>query len=184
MQNLADSQLIDEIKEGSHRAFEVLVKKYNRYFYAIAYRYVADRDTAEELTQQAFLKLWEYPYKYNASKGAGFKTWFSQVMVNLCIDYKRKNKHFFEDIEDAEIESGEKDISTKLYDKEVKVLLEKAISKLPFSQQSALNLGIYQNIPYEEVAKIMKTTTSSVKSLIMRAKENIKKQMKGKINVE
>jgi RNA polymerase sigma-70 factor (ECF subfamily) len=178
VQNVEDTQLLKDINDGSHQAFGTLVKRYSKYFYSIAYRYVADRTTAEDITQQAFLKLWEFPYKYDASRGASFKTWFTQVIINLSIDHKRKNKHFFEDITEMEVAGDNKDAAADIYEKQMKAKLEVAINKLPKSQQTALNLGFYEDIPYEEVAKIMKTTTSAVKSLIMRAKENLKKGLK------
>ena len=183
LENTNDNQLLVKITEGSHEAFAILVKKYSSYFYSIAYRFVVNRTNAEDIVQQAFLKLWEFPYKYNPDRGASFKTWFSQVIINLSIDFKRKNKHFFEDLDELQVESSDKDTAEQIYEREMKILLEKAIHRLPITQQNAINLGFYQNIPYEEVAKIMKTTTSAVKSLIMRAKENIRKYMEDQCHV-
>ena len=179
MQEQTDNILIESIQDGNHQAFATLVKKYTKYFYSICYRYTADKTNAEDLTQQAFLKLWEYPDKFDPDKGASFKTWFTQVIINMCIDFKRKHKHYFEDIEDIAVPSDDKETSTKIHENQLKIVLEKAIHKLPKNQQIAINLGFYQEIPYEEVAKIMKTTTSAVKSLIMRAKDNLRKNMKG-----
>ncbi len=177
MLDLDDNSLLVKINGGNHQAFAVLVRRHSKYFYAIAYRFIGHKQTAEDIVQQALLKLWEFPYKYQPDRGASFKTWFSRIIINLCIDYKRKHFAFFEDIEETEIESKEDEAHLSVYKKELKQSLEKAINKLPASQQKALNLGLYQEIAYEEVAKIMKTTTSAVKSLIMRAKENIKKDM-------
>jgi len=179
MQDRSDDILIEAIQNGDHQAFATLVRKYSKYFYSICYRYTFDRMTAEDLTQQAFLKLWEFPDKFDPQKGASFKTWFTQVIINLCIDFKRKNKQKFEDIEEMDVEDTTEEISVKIHDRNLKLLLEKAISSLPASQRTAINLGFYQEIPYEEVAKIMKTTTSAVKSLIMRAKDNLRKSLKG-----
>ena len=179
-----DSQLIREIKEGNRQAFAVLVRKYSKYFYAVAYRYLSDRTEAEDMAQQAFLKLWEFPHKFDASKGASFKTWFTQVLINLCIDFRRKNHHRFEDIEEMQIESVGKNPFQQACNKQVFELLEEAIRKLPIPQQHAVNLGLYQGIPYAEVAQIMKTSLPAVKSLIMRGKENIKKYLKEYGNVE
>lgn len=177
LSELNDNTLMEKISRGDHGAFATLVKKYAKYFYAVAYRYLTERATAEDMTQQAFLKLWESPFKFDPSKGIQFKTWFTSVVVHLCIDYKRKNKYCYADIADFDVQDDGKSAPVKILEKQAYTLLEKSIRQLPISQQTAINLGFYQELPYEEVAQIMKTTPSAVKSLIMRAKENIKKNM-------
>lgn len=177
MTELSDNALMEKIERGDHGAFAALVKKYAKYFYAVAYRYLAERAAAEDMTQQAFLKLWEAPFKFDPSKGIQFKTWFTSVVVHLCIDYKRKNKYCYDDVADLDVQDDGKSAPAKILEKQAYDLLEKSIRRLPINQQTAINLGFYQELPYKEVAQIMKTTPSAVKSLIMRAKENIRKNM-------
>lgn len=177
MFELSDNALMEKIAHGDHDAFAALVKKYAKYFYAVSYRYVVDRQTAEDMTQQAFLKLWEAPFKFDPSKGVQFKTWFTSLVVHLCIDYKRKNRYSRPWDDKIDIQSNDKSAGLKVLEKQAYALLEKSIQSLPISQQTAINLGFYEEMPYAEVAKVMKTTPSAVKSLIMRAKENIKKHM-------
>ncbi|MDR2901681.1 MAG: sigma-70 family RNA polymerase sigma factor [Lactobacillales bacterium] len=178
MSDKTDNELMQEVTEGSHPAFGALVERHTKTCYGVAYRYLSDKTLAEDMTQQAFLKVWEFPYKYDPAKGAAFKTWLVQILINLCIDHKRKNKHPHEDIADLPLMAPDQSADTKLYGQQMKKMLEKGINQLPQTQQTALNLGFYQEIPYGEVAEIMKTTASSVKSLIMRAKENLKKFLK------
>lgn len=176
-----DIYLMAQVAQGDHQAFSLLVRKYTSSSYAIAYRYVADRTIAEDMTQQAFLKIWEKPYHFDPKRGVQFKTWFTQVLINVCLDYKRKNKHIMTNVEEVQIESDTAEAGQILYQKQLSNLLEESINRLPPAQQTALNLGVYQELPYEEVAGIMKTTKAAVQSLIMRAKENIRKYIKEKL---
>lgn len=177
MFDVSDNALMEKITCGDHDAFGALVKKYTKYFYAVAFRYLSDKQVAEDMTQQAFLKLWEAPFKFDPSKGVHFKTWFTSVIVHLCIDYKRKNRYQCPWVQEMDVQSEEKSADKKILQMQAYALLEQSIQSLPVNQQTAINLGFYQELPYKEVAQIMKTTPSAVKSLIMRAKENIKKNM-------
>lgn len=184
MFDISDNALMEKITSGDHGAFATLVKKYTKYFYAVAFRYLSDKQVAEDMTQQAFLKLWEAPFKFDPSKGVHFKTWFTSVVVHLCIDYKRKNKYCYADVADLNVQDDDKSAPAKILEKQAYALLEQSIQSLPVNQQTAINLGFYQELPYKEVAQIMKTTPSAVKSLIMRAKENIKKNMEELIHAQ
>lgn len=170
-----DINFIGEIQKGNHQAFAVLVKKYSKNFYSIAYRYVNDQKEAEDIVQTAFLKFWEYPYKFDINKKTSFKAWFSRIVINLAIDFLRKNKK--EPLIDNEVLSNKDSAFTILNEKREMMKLEQCIRLLPIRQQTALNLGVYEEISYAEIATIMKTSLKSVQSLIMRAKYNLKKMM-------
>ncbi len=178
-----DAELMKQISDGNHSAFTTLVRKYTKYFYAIAYRHVSNKGISEDIIQQSFLKVWECPYKFDSSK-AQFKTWFARIVINLCLDYNRKNEYNVEYNDEKEADDGSCCISVTIEQKQKQELLEKSIHKLPASQQMAINLGFYQGLPYAEVAKIIKVSEPAVKSLIMRAKDNIRKYMQGEGYVE
>ncbi len=176
-----DNNLIELISSGNHHAFSTLVKKYGEYFYRISYRYVSNKHSAEDIVQQAFLKLWETPYKFNPDK-ASFKVWFCRIVINLSIDFLRARKPTF-DVDDYEIADNSKHSDDEIDTKRQSDILERAIYKLPDRQKTALNLIVYEELSYEEVATIMNLRTGAIKSLIVRAKENLKKYMKENIDV-
>ena len=88
----SDEQLLEAIQAGSHHAFSLLVKRHSTRFYAIAYRYMAQREAAEDIVQASFLKLWENPHLWQSGLNAKFTTWFYRIVVNACLDAKKKKK--------------------------------------------------------------------------------------------
>ncbi len=173
-----DFLLAKEVAGGSHAAFGLLVNKYAGYLYAIAYRYVGRREEAQDIVQTCMLKFWERPARFDPARGVEFKTWIARVVVNQSIDFARKNKRKIFEISEFEIESGDESAPQAIERIQRERTVENAMKKLPISQQTALNLGFYQDLKYSEVAAIMKTTEAGVKNLVMRGKENLRKYIK------
>ncbi|MCE3233470.1 MAG: polymerase sigma-70 factor family protein [Rickettsiaceae bacterium] len=174
--NLEDNELLAYIKLGKSACFAELVKRHNEKFYRLAYRYFNDSDEAEEITQIAFLKLWENPFTYNEGRNAKFTTWFYKVIVNLCLDRLKI-------VRPSHLEDGH-DVSDERQNQEEKVILEqarehigKAIAELPVRQRTALNLCFYENLSHKEAAEIMNTNIKAVQSLLMRAKASLKEKL-------
>lgn len=175
--NLDDAALLKSIGQGSHHAFAALVQRHNERFYRLAYRYMANREMAEDIVQDAFLKLWETPDKWSADKGAQFTTWFYRIVVNLCLDHKKKKRELLdEDATFKAVDNGDTPDSQAMR-REEQSLLEQAIQSLPITQQSALNLCVYEELSNQEAAEIMGTSLKAVQSLIMRAKTTLKQQL-------
>ena len=85
-----DEFLIRLIQEGRHDAFAEIVNRHSKKFYNIAYRLIFEKDDAEDIVQEAFIKLWEKRLTWNPRNEAKFTTWFYRVVLNLCIDHNRK----------------------------------------------------------------------------------------------
>src|SRR5690606_25784533 len=85
-----DDALLARVAAGDHPAFAQLVRRHATRFYRVAYRFTADRQEAEDVVQDAFIRLWEKPQRFEAGKGAAFSTWFYRVVVNLCLDRQKK----------------------------------------------------------------------------------------------
>jgi len=90
LSHLDDVSLICQIQNGSHEAFAALVCRHSNRFYRIAYRLVSNKDDAEDIVQEAFLKLWGRPKLWDPNKRAKFTTWFYKVIVNQCFDHNKK----------------------------------------------------------------------------------------------
>ncbi|MCL2538026.1 MAG: sigma-70 family RNA polymerase sigma factor [Alphaproteobacteria bacterium] len=173
MEQFDDIYLIKEIQGGNRGAFAALVSRHSEYFFAIAYRFTNNRETAEDILQIAFLKLWEKPYKFDCDGAAGFKTWFARCVVNLCLDDRRARRPIT-NIDDLEIADNRAGAFDTLEKHRTVLALGNAIKKLSASQQTAINLGIINEMKYSEVANIMKKSEGAVKVLINRAKEQLK----------
>ncbi len=172
-----DESLIHQIQEGNHEAFAALVNRHSKRFYSIAYRIVFNREDAEDIVQEAFLKLWNGPGLWNQSKGAKFTTWFYRIVTNLCLDHNKKKKPLTlsEDLHLTDKNPGQEVLSNE---KQKQGLLERFIKELPERQQLALNLCFYEGLSNKEAAKIMDMKVKALQSLIMRAKMTLKEKVK------
>lgn len=87
-----DHELLALVQEGSHPAFAELVKRHTERFYQLAFRYLQNKEAAEDVVQDAFIKLWEDPSKWQADRNTKFTTWFYRVVVNLCLDWQKRKR--------------------------------------------------------------------------------------------
>jgi RNA polymerase sigma-70 factor (ECF subfamily) len=170
---LDDESLICQIQEGKHEAFREIVDRHSKRFYSTAYRLLFSKNDAEDIVQQAFLKLWERRLFWNPNKGAKFTTWFYRVVVNLCLDHNRKKRPIplCENMEYIDKQDGQEIL---LDEKRKQVLLDRFIQELPERQQLALTLCFYEGLSNKEAAEIIGIKLKALQSLIMRAKTTLK----------
>lgn len=175
--HLDDELLIEQIVKGSHEAFAALVNRYSNRFYRIAYRLVSNKGDAEDIVQEAFLKVWNRPQLWNPGKHVKFTTWFYKVVINLCLDHNKKKKPLPmpEDVELVDKRLGQ-DVLLDIHQKQA--LLDSFIQELPERQQLALNLCFYEGLTNKEAAEIIGVEVKALQSLIMRAKTTLKDQVK------
>jgi RNA polymerase sigma-70 factor, ECF subfamily len=171
-----DESLIRQIQEGNHQAFVEIVDRYSRRYYSISYRLLFCKNEAEDIVQQAFLKLWERRLVWNQNKGAKFTTWFYRVVVNLCLDHNRKKKPMplAENLEITGQEDGQENL---LEEKRKQGLLDCLIRDLPERQQLALTLCFYEGLSNKEASEIIGIKVKALQSLIMRAKTTLKEKL-------
>lgn len=173
-----DAQLLARIKKGEHEAFAILVRRHSLRFYRIAYRFTAERGEAEDIVQDAFLKLWENPESWNPYKNSAFTTWFYRVVVNLCLDRKKK-KRPLQMIDEVLIADENITQEERMIERENEILIENHIAALPERQRVALNLCFYEGLSNQEAAQIMGVHLKALQSLIMRAKLTLREKLMG-----
>lgn len=172
-----DEILLEAIGQGSHMAFATLVTRHTRRFYNIAYRTLRHKEAAEDIVQDAFLKLWQKPRLFNVHKHVTFTTWFYRVVINLCLDHNKKKRPYSTQNQLSDYMDNAPDAGKILDTSRLQLLLEKKILELPKRQQIALNLCFYEGLSNQEAADIMKINLKALQSLIMRAKSNLKKAL-------
>lgn len=177
MEHLTDESLMELIQDGNRDAFTVLVNRNSKYYFAIVYRFVGNRELAEDILQTAFLKLWEKPYQFDAAR-ASFKTWFARGVVNICIDDRRARK-YVKNIDDFEIADHRMSAPDMIEKRHKYQVLQNAINKLSANYRTAINLGVINEMQYCDVAKIMKKSEGAVKVLINRGREQLRNIIKG-----
>jgi len=172
-----DRELLALVQEGSHPAFAELVQRHTGRYYRLAFRYLQNREAAEDVVQDAFLKLWEDPQKWQAEKNTKFTTWFYRVVVNLCLDW-RKRKRPVELNEDMPLIDERETADQAMLRWEEQKVLEQEIAALPERQRTALNLCFDEGVSNQEAADIMGVNLKALQSLLMRAKTTLKERMK------
>jgi RNA polymerase sigma-70 factor, ECF subfamily len=174
--HLGDESLVRQAQEGNRKAFVELVTRHSKRFYDIAYRVLFNRADAEDVVQEAFLKLWEGRVSWNQGKGANFTTWFYKVVVNLCLDHNRKKTPIPlpEDMDLADIQHEQE---PEAHERQKQALLDRLIQGLPERQRLALNLCFYEGLSNKEAAEIIGVNLKALQSLIMRAKMTLKEKV-------
>lgn len=172
-----DPELLALIQDGNGQAFAVLVERHTERFYRLAYRYLQNKAAAEDVVQDAFLKLWENPALWQPERNSKFTTWFYRVVVNLCLDARKKKGPVALDDEMPLIDDREP-VDELMMQAQAQKLLEKEIAALPERQQTALNLCFDEGLSNQEAAEIMELNLKALQSLIMRAKTTLKERMK------
>lgn len=170
----SDESLMQRVSDGDHRAFASLVRKHTNRFYSLAYRTLANKEEAEDVVQEAFLKLWHDPHKWNPKKRTRFTTWFYRVVLNMCIDVQRKPSFSNTDQLPEVLSSNIEKQDDALIRKQKERALEKAIQLLPEKQKNALNLCFYEGVSNKEAADILGVGIKALESLLIRAKSGVK----------
>ena len=172
-----DNELLALVQDGSHPAFAELVQRHTERFYRLAFRYLQNKQAAEDVVQDAFLKLWEDPKKWQADKNSKFTTWFYRVVVNLCLDWQKRKRPVALN-EDMPLIDDRESVDQAMLRREEQRILEQAIAALPERQRTAINLWFDEGLSNQDAADAMGVNLKALQSLIMRAKTTLKERMK------
>lgn len=173
--NLSDESLMARICAGDHEAFAQLVRRHTRMFFAAAYRMCGHQEEAEDIVQEAFVKLWKNPQSWDPQAGAKFSTWFYRVVTNQALDHMRKKRPQSELPET--LGDDRPDALDLLEEGQLQTSLERAIQNLPERQKAALNLCFYEGLSNKEAADILGVGVKALESLLMRAKAALREEL-------
>jgi RNA polymerase sigma-70 factor (ECF subfamily) len=172
-QSVDDATLLARMQDGDDAAFATLVRRHTTRFYRVAYRFMNHPTEAEDVVQDAFIKLWEKPDSWRTDGGSAFTTWFYRVVVNLCLD-RKKNKQTLPLSEDLPVPDLRPTQEENMIERQQEKQLETHIALLPERQRTALNLCFYEGLSNQEAATIMGVRLKALQSLLMRAKMTLK----------
>lgn len=183
---MEENEVIRRAKNGDVKAFNYLYKKYKIAVYGYFLKKVNNKSVAEDLTQEAFLKLYNNFSRFDESKYK-FYTFLLANTKQVYIDHVKKSNTYqgkFENdvtsiVELTENESEPYDIDEEMLEEDIKALRE-LINGLCDSQRIAIEMIYFENKSYKEVAERMGKTELSVKSIVYRAKKNLRQNMKEK----
>lgn len=184
MDERPDEDLILEYQSGSDEALTMIFQRYKKPVLNYALRLLGNRADAEDATGEVFLVLFAKKYTYHPT--AKFSTWLYTVARNVCITRLRKRKWTVSLFVKRDVESDPQeweipDTSNlpgeELEKNEIAQFVKKAIDKLPDEQKEALVLREYQEMSYEEIAKVLQCSIEKVKILIYRARERLRVEL-------
>lgn len=181
-----DVLLFLEFQRGDRLAFEKLMEKYYKRILNFIYRFTADSALAEDLTQEVFIRVYNSVSSYRPQ--SKFQTWVYTIARNISLNQLRYQKKKWVSLDEAfETEDGEvkrqvMDLTGESPDQEILrqerlEAIEDAINSLPENQRMALILRRYDEFSYEKIARIMNCSLEAVKSLLSRARENLKTRL-------
>jgi len=184
---IPSEELMTRVAEGDEDAFEALVLRHQTYVMNFVYRFIGDRTQAKDLSQEVFLRVWQAAKSYEAK--AKFTTWIYRIASNLCFNElksarRRRWFQFFQSGEEGgqTIEENFSDDSPSAEDllltREQSRQITDALQDLPANQRMAIILKRYDDLSYEEIARIMDCSVSAVESLLVRAKGTLQKKLK------
>ena len=186
LDSVSSEDLMAKTAEGDEFAFEILVRRHQTSVLNLVYRYIGDRTKAKDLAQEVFIRVWRAANRYEPK--AKFNTWIYRITANLCLnelksskgkklvqleaeEVGRQNTNF--ETHSGAFQSPEDHLLAEERSRQVSGVLQ----SLPENQRMALILKRYDNLPYDEIAKIMDCSISAVESLLVRAKRNLQEKL-------
>lgn len=183
MMNEPEAKIMADIAGGNLSAFRTLVELHHKPLINFIARYIGDRNSAEDIAQEVFLKVFKVANDYKPQ--AKFRTWLFTIATNLCLNEIRSNKSRPQFVDLSELcEAGSSFVTSDAFspekaaeNSELSTAIRKALSILPENQRIAILLRQYNDFSYGEISKIMGLSISAVESLIHRARQNLKKTL-------
>lgn len=174
--SINDNGIIDTLKESPERGFRMLMMKYQEPLYWHIRRLVVSHDDAQDAAQETFVRIYRSFDQYRGD--CSFRSWIYRIATNEALRIISKRRQEVVSLESAatgvQFIAGDNYID---YDDKVAVKLQKTILTLPPKQQLAFNLRYYDELAFDEIARIADSTPSSIKASYHVAKEKIVKYM-------
>jgi RNA polymerase sigma-70 factor (ECF subfamily) len=185
---VTDAEVMLRVKTGDQSAFDYLVQKYRRPMVSFMYRMARNASAAEDLAQEVFLRVYRSRESYEAS--AKFTTWLYRIATNLAVNHARDTRHERPEVtvsldepdEDTgttlELPDGSLNAEQIIMRRERMLAIRSKVEALPEQQKLAVIMHKYQQMDYKQIAEVLKKSESATKSLLFRAYETLREQLK------
>lgn len=179
-----DEELVASARQGDRRAFEELVERHKRKAYHIAFDFTRDGEDAKDLSQEAFLKAFMNLKHFDGR--SSFYTWFYRILVNLCLDHKRRGKRApteeFDESTALQMDPSHEPAKPRSPDQQVlarqiSAKVDAALESLPARQRAAFVLKNHQGLSIKEIAELLDTAEGTVKVHLHRAVRALREQL-------
>jgi len=188
----SDVQLMLDVKSGDDSSFELLLRKYRTPVVNFLYRMVRDAAAAEDLAQEVFLRVYRARGQYLPK--ARFTTWMFRIATNLALNALRDGRYHQMEVSidqpavayssdgesnqpGPEIPDRQASIELELIRRDRADRIRRAVESLPEKQRAAVLLHKYQEMDYDQIARILGCSESALKSLLFRAYETLRVEL-------
>lgn len=169
-----DLALMGRVAKGDEAAYRLLSRRHVPAMLGLARRILGNAADAEDVVQEAMLRVWTHAPRWEPL--AAFRTWLTRIVVNLCLDRKRKAP--WVDLEAVgEIADPAPNAGDEAERNERDRLVDQAIAQLPDRQRTAIVLTYGEGMSNAEVAEVMGTTVSAVETLLVRGKQGLRRAL-------
>ena len=179
----ADEALCERVARRDEAAFNLLVSRYQERAYRLAWSILRNAEDARDVSQEAFIRLYETAGSFQGR--SKFSTWFYRILVNLCLDHKRKHKWWKLWVRDDDEERSEtildrqpapaNDPVDKLSREETLKALGSAVDRLAPRQRAAVLLRVQEDMATYDIARVLKCSEATVRVHLHRALATLKK---------
>jgi RNA polymerase sigma-70 factor (ECF subfamily) len=170
----SDDALMARVIAADVRAFERLSRRYARPALGVARR-VIGRGDAEDLVQEALLRVWTQAHRWDPARG-GFATWFYRILINLCLDHRRRPAS-------AELDQADQPVDpapgphARAEGRQIGRAIAGALASLPVRQRIALALCYDEDLSCAEAAKVLRISVSAMEGLLVRGRRALREQL-------
>ena len=187
-ENYSDAEVMLRVKAGDQSAFDYLVQKYRRPLVSFMYRMARNSAAAEDLAQEVFLRVYRSRQTYEAS--AKFTTWLYRIATNLAVNHARDTRKERPEVTVSldepdhetgttmDVTDGTMTAEESLVRRERMLAIRSRVEALPERQRLAVIMHKYHQMDYKQISAVLKLSESATKSLLFRAYETLREQLK------
>ena len=174
----SDAELVQACQAGDRTAFDALVRRHQRQVYGLCHRFVGNHEDAADLAQDTFVRAYRSLGGFKAD--AAFGTWLYRIAVNVCLNRKALKPPPIQPLADVDRQPAATEAAdVGLLRREESARVRLAIARLPGKQRATLVLRAYHELPHEEIAQVLGTTTGASKANFFHALRNLKRLLDG-----
>jgi RNA polymerase sigma factor (sigma-70 family) len=178
MEQMTDEQLVEVVRQGNREAYRTLVERHKNYVFTLIYRMVNHRETAEDLAQEVFLKLYRSLEHFRGD--ARFTTWLYRMTANLVTDYRRAQarrpvENMLDKVKEwAGSRSEQPEAQAVL--REERRTMQDLVAELPDKYRMVIYLYHFRQMSYQEIAQAMQLPVKTVETRLYRGKAMLKEK--------
>jgi len=175
----SDEALLEAVKNGDCESFNPLIERYKLALYKVMYRMVLNRDDAEDLVEEAFIKAYRSIKKFDTSRP--FYTWVRRIAVNNAINFlKKERRKMIQPLEFVEkrLSDDRQDPVAMTEQKMLRERINRAMALLPEEFRTIISLKVEEDLSYDEISRALKIPKGTVMSRLARARQKLRQILK------